>query len=123
MKQIIELRRNRIAECEAKGNVFHLPNIDREDVKVYDEYGEEQDKDEFFKDALEWTTQKNWKTGEIKEAYDSATYEAYTPDERHYLLDNEYTRMLEREGFKFASKTHSDFYSDGLRFASFTDFS
>lgn len=34
MKQIIELIKNRISECEAKGDMFHLPSIDREDVKV-----------------------------------------------------------------------------------------
>jgi hypothetical protein len=97
--------------------------IDREDVKVYDEYGEEQDKDEFFKEALGWTTWKNWKTGEIEEAYDAAKHEADNPNDHHYILNNEYTQMLKNEGFKFTSKTNSDFYSDGLRFASFTDFS
>ena len=34
MKQIIELIKNKIAECEAKGDMFRLPSIDREDVKV-----------------------------------------------------------------------------------------
>lgn len=34
MKQIIELIKNRIAECEAKGDMFRLPSIGREDVKV-----------------------------------------------------------------------------------------
>ena len=34
MKQIIDLIKNKIAECKAKGDMFHLTNIDREDVKV-----------------------------------------------------------------------------------------
>lgn len=34
MKQLIALIKDRIAECEAKGDMFHLPSVDREDVKV-----------------------------------------------------------------------------------------
>ena len=91
--------------------------IDRRDVKVFDEYGEEQNKDDFFKEALEWTT---WNE---KEAWDSASYEKEYPNEKKYIINNEYTKMLEKEGFKFISITQSDFYSDGLRFATTTEFS
>lgn len=91
--------------------------IDREDVEVYDEYGEKQDKDEFFKEALEWVT---WR-GE--EALDGKTYHEKYPNEREYPINNEYTKMLENEGFEFTNEFHHDFYSDGLRFASYRDFS
>ena len=90
--------------------------IDREDVEVYDEYGEKQDKDTFFKEALEWT---KWH-GE--EAYDSATYAKAHPDERHWNNDTELTRLLEREGFEFTTPWKYDFYSDGLRFSSSNEF-
>ncbi len=34
MKQIIELIKNKAAECEEEGDMFHLPSIEREDVNV-----------------------------------------------------------------------------------------
>ena len=90
--------------------------IDRDDIEVYDEYDEKMDKEEFFKEALEWVT---WQG---KDAYDSSTYEKEHPNENKFILNNEYTKMIEKEGYKFTSETHSDFYSDGLRFASFNNF-
>ena len=97
--------------------------IDREDIEVFDEYGEKQDKDVFFKEALEWTKWRDRETGEETEAYDAALYEKDNPDEKKFVLNTDYTRMIASEGFVFTSSTNSDFYSDGLRFASFTDFS
>ena len=88
--------------------------IDREDVLIYDEYDELQDKEEFWKMALKWGYEKGDK------GWDAATYE-----EKHtsYPVTGELTDLLKREGYKFTSWSNSDFYSDGLRFAGFTDFS
>ena len=85
--------------------------IFRKDVLVYDEYGELQDKEVFWKDALEWGQPDGW---------DAASYE-----EKHtsYPVIGELTDLLKQEGYKFTSYTNSDFYSDGLRFAGFTEFS
>lgn len=88
--------------------------IFRDDVLIYNEYDELQDKEEFWKMALEWSYEKG------NEGWDSATYE-----EKHtsYPVTGELTDLLKREGYKFTSYTNSDFYSDGLRFAGFTNFS
>lgn len=88
--------------------------IDREDVLIYDEYDELQDKEAFWKMALEWGYEKDG------EGWDAASYE-----EKHtsYPVTGELTDLLKKEGYKFTSYTNSDFYSDGLRFAGFTDFS
>lgn len=89
--------------------------IDRSDVEVWDEYGDKWDKDKFFKEALSWTT---WK-GE--EAFDADSYHKAHPEEHEYSSCNDYTDFLESLGYKLSS-TKSDFYSDGLRFATSTDF-
>ena len=90
--------------------------IDNPCFELYDEYGEKQDKDEFFKMALEWTT---W--GD-KEAWDSKIYEEENP--RYiYPLKSELINLLKQEGFKMNSKSNSDFYSDELRFSTYTEFS
>lgn len=88
--------------------------IDREDVLIYDEYGELQDKEAFWKMALEWGYEKDG------EGWDAASYE-----EKHtsYPVTGELTDLLKKEGYKFTTYTNSDFYSDGLRFAGFTEFS
>lgn len=88
--------------------------IFREDVMVYDEYGELQDKEEFWKMALEWGYEKD------NEGWDAASYEK---GHTSYPVTGELTELLKREGYKFTSYTNSDFYSDGLRFAGFTEFS
>ena len=88
--------------------------IDREDVLIYDEYNELQDKEEFWKMALEWGYEKD------NEGWDSASYEG---KHTSYPITGELTDLLEKEGYKFTSDTNSDFYSDGLRFAGFTEFS
>ena len=91
--------------------------IFREDVEVYDEYGEKQDKEEFWKMALEWGQPDGW---------DAASYEEYEREHSNYTqypVIGELTDLLRQEGYKFTSPSNSDFYSDGLRFAGFTDFS
>ena len=90
--------------------------IDREDVVIYDEYGKKQDKEEFWKMALDWVTWNN------EEAYDSKSYEIAHPNEDRWQCKNELIDMLAKEGYEFTSWTQSDFYSDGLRFSTSTDF-
>ena len=85
--------------------------IDREDVMVLDEYGEEQDKDVFWQEALAWEP----------DGWDSASYEK-EHKEHIYTVSGELTDLLKQEGYKFTSCSNSDFYSDGLRFAGFIDF-
>lgn len=84
--------------------------IFREDVLIYDDYGKLQDKEEFWQMAL---TEEGW---------DAAGYEKEYP--KHiYPVTGELTDLLRTEGYQFTSRSNSDFYSDGLRFAGFTDFS
>ena len=96
--------------------------IDRDDVEVYDEYGERQVKDAFFRCAVEWTTYKEYQTGEEREAWDADSYHRERPDERVFSSRNEYTDFLESLGYKL-SEYKADFYSDGLRFSTHTEFS
>ena len=95
--------------------------IDRKDVLIYDEYDEIQDKQEFWNMALHWGYDKTSK------GWDAATYEKYDMEYNsrynRYPVTGELTDLLRNEGYKFTSTTNSDFYSDGLRFAGFTDFS
>lgn len=95
--------------------------IDRPDVEVYDEYDTKQDKEEFFNMAINWTTWKDLKTGKVSEAWDAESYHREHPTERQWSCTNEYTDFLESLGYKL-SQYKSDFYSDGLRFATSTDF-
>jgi hypothetical protein len=85
--------------------------IDREDIEIFNEYNEKEDKEEFFKMALNWD----------KESWDSDSYHLAFPDEKVWNCKNEYTDFLESLGYKL-SKDKSDFYSDDLRFATSTDF-
>lgn len=87
--------------------------IFREDVLIYDEYEELQDKEEFWQMALSHGQEDGW---------DAAGYEKDNP--KHiYPVTGELTDLLKAEGYQFTSRSNSDFYSDGLRFAGFTDFS
>lgn len=87
--------------------------IFRDDIMVLDEYGEEQNKEEFWKDALEWGQPDGW---------DAAGYEKEYK-EHIYPVTGELVDLLRQEGYKFTSRSNSDFYSDDLRFAAFTEFS
>lgn len=84
--------------------------IDRNDVLIYDEYGELQDKEEFWQMAIN------------HDGWDAAGYEKEYPTNSRWRCDSELINLLEREGYRFSSWTHSDFYSDGLRFSTSTDF-
>lgn len=95
--------------------------IDRDYIEVYDEYGEKQDKEEFFKEAIEWTT---WND---REAWDSKTYAEYerknNPNWKIYKCSGELVELLISEGYKMISEDYSDFYSDELRFSTSNEFS
>ena len=95
--------------------------IFREDILIYDEYGELQDKEEFWNMALTWGYEKG------NEGWDSVSYDEFekkeNPNYRCYPVTGDLTNLLIKEGYEFTSDTNSDFYSDGLRFAGFTDFS
>lgn len=94
--------------------------IFRDDILIYDEYDELQDKEEFWNMALSWGYKEDDK------GWDSASYEAYERKENHYTsypVTGELTDLLKAEGYKFTTYTNSDFYSDGLRFAGYIEFS
>lgn len=94
--------------------------IDRDDVLIYDEYDELQDKEEFWKMALSW----GYEEGD--EGWDAASYEEWEKKQNSnysiYPVRGELIDLLKQEGYKFTSCSNFDFYSDGLRFAGFTDF-
>lgn len=94
--------------------------IDRKDVEIYDEYGEKQDKEGFFQMALTWGYNENDK------GWDGESYEEYEKSEntgcRTFSYYSDYCKFLEECGFKL-NKYYTDFYSNGLRFATCTDFS
>ena len=94
--------------------------IFRKDIQIYDEYGEKQNKRKFWNMALNWGYEKddNGSDGETYEKWEMEQNPSYTP--RNYA--NEYSRFIEECGFK-VNKYATDFYSDGLRFATSTEFS
>lgn len=87
--------------------------IFRDDVLVFDEYGEKQGKKKFWKIALEWGQPDGWDAAGYEEKY----------KEHIYPVTGELTDLLRQEGYKFTSFSNSEFYSDGLRFATYTEFS
>lgn len=115
-------------------NVFKFYELNRESIKnfinrknvtIYDEYGEIQNKEEFFDMAV------NWGYDPDKPGWDSESYEQYEINRQTdamnyyqpYILRSEYIDFLGREcGFKL-TKYNADFYSDGLRFATSLEFS
>ena len=98
--------------------------IDREDVEIYDEYGEKQDKEEFFDMAVNWTTWTD-SDGQEKEAWDGDSYAKWEREnnKRYYSYPKTiYCYFLEEIGYTL-NKENTDFYSDGLRFSTSTEFS
>lgn len=86
--------------------------IDREDIEIFNEYDEKQNKDDFWNMALSWGKEDGW---------DFETYYSKHKD-MHYLdCSCDYTKFLEHYGFVM-NKGKSDFYSDGLLFSTSTDF-
>lgn len=94
--------------------------IDSEDIEIYDEYGDKQDKKEFWEMAINWI---DWKG---KEAWDGKTYELWerenNPKHRVYSYRTQYCDFLINQGYD-VQWPYTDFYSDGLRFATNTEFS
>lgn len=90
--------------------------IDREDIEIYDEYNEKQDKEEFWKMAKNWGYDKGW-DGESYEEWEKSQ----NPNRITYDYRTDYTNFLEECGFTMC-KYNTDFYSDGLRFATTTEF-
>ena len=77
--------------------------IDREDIDIYDEYGELQDKEEFWNMALNWCP-------DGKDGYSESCYD-WKPDNYDRFID---------AGVKLDN--YHDYYSDGLRFSICTEF-
>ena len=84
----------------------------RDDVVIYDEYDEVQDKEEFLKMAYDWGKENGW---------DSETYRKEHPDENHYPLTIYQRDLCKFLGYevKFNNSYQADFYSDGLRWTIF----
>lgn len=93
--------------------------IFRKDIQIYDEYGEKQDKRKFWKMALHWGYDKD-DIGYDGDAYEKSKNQL--DKETRSIHYNEYCKFLESCGLKM-SISCTDFYSDGLRFATSTDFS
>ena len=94
--------------------------IDRDDVEIYNEYDEKQDKNEFYEMAINWGYDKDdegW-DGDSYEEFEKKQDPNYTP--RIYKTD--YCNFLNELGFKL-NKYNTDFYSDGIRFSTCTEFS
>lgn len=93
--------------------------VNREDIVIYNEYDEKQDKTEFLEMAFSWGYDKEHL------GLDSETYYKEEKEKRGYVplsTSNEQTRFLKDCGFTL-SFTGNDFYSDGLRFSTCNDFS
>lgn len=90
-------------------------------IIIVNEYNEKQeDKKKFFNDALNWTT---W---EGEEAWDSQSFKNWCISNEKTYYDHpcktELVNELISEGYKMISSDCTDFYSDGLRFSTCTDF-
>lgn len=94
--------------------------INREDVEIYNEYDEKQDKKEFYEMAMNWGYDKD------NEGWDGDSYEEFEKKQnsRYTPMDykTEYCDFLTELGFKL-NKYNTDFYSDGIRFSTSTEFS
>lgn len=90
--------------------------IDREDVEIYDEYGDKQDKEQFWELALKQNPD-DWDG----DAYSEFEIEKYGRVPYNYS-NSDYCKFLRELGYTLG-KWGTDFYSDGLRFATNTGFS
>lgn len=87
--------------------------IYRDDVRIYDEYGEEQDKGEFYDFSINKTDGLD-----IKSYYEQEGEE----DNYHRYFDTPMVKSMRKCGYDIDAKYNSEFYSDGLRFATTNDF-
>lgn len=92
--------------------------INREDVVIIDEYGDKQDKEKFWNMALEWEQEDGWDDASY-DKHEKKRHSDYNP----WVMTGDLVDYLKEHGYKFTNRTNADFYSDGLRFATFTEFS
>lgn len=91
--------------------------IDREDVIIIDEYKETIDKEEFWNMALNWCKD------------DGLDYDKYNESigEHSYVMRSQQINLIKQlisQGYDYKmNKTNSEFYSDGLLFATTNEFS
>ena len=68
----------------------------------------------------------NWTTWKGEEAWDGKSYEEYERSQGNIIYttspNNEYVQALIKNGFNI-EWPYNDFYSDGLRFATYNEFS
>ena len=89
--------------------------VNQDNVLIYDEYGEQQDKKEFLEYAFN-------KDGWDSESYYKWEREQYPERKNFWNYKTNYVEFLISLGYKM-NEGYSDFYSDGLRFATYTEFS
>lgn len=89
--------------------------VNQDNVLIYDEYGELQDKKEFLEYAFN-------KDGWDSEAYHKWEHEQYPERKNFWNYKTYYVEFLISLGYKM-NEGYNDFYSDGLRFATYTEFS
>ena len=86
--------------------------IMQDDIVVVDEYGEVQDKQKFLEMAFNWDV----------DGCDSLKYNAEHPDQYHYDFRKEQEKYRAL-GYTFSAAHQTDFFSDGLRWTIWDDFS
>ena len=95
--------------------------LKRDDVRLFDEYGEEYDPEEFMNEMKEWD-EKPWVNGKPK--LDGKMYSEVEKEEGNTNMYDKYgdphENMWKELGF---DPDNFNFYSDGMRFSTFTDFS
>lgn len=100
----------------------------RQDVEIYNEYREKLTPEEFFEEAFDddslWYGEPKLDSLMYYQKLDEKGCNDDTDAYYMYRSNNKETQMKWEElGFKFEKPWQSDFYSDGLRFSIFEDFS
>lgn len=110
IKKYYELNRESILEF-----------LKRDDVRLFDEYGEEYDPEEFMKEMKEWD-ETPWVDGRPK--FDGKSYSEEERKEGNTNMYDKYgdpnEKMWKKLGY---NPDNFNFYSEGMRFSTFTDFS
>lgn len=91
--------------------------LSRDDVEMFDEYGDPVDAKTFVDDMVDWDNEP-WLDG--KEKYDGKKYDEEKHDGQTYWEDEEGKKKWAKFGI---AVSHHEFYSDGLRFSSSIEFS
>lgn len=89
--------------------------IDSDDIEIYDEYNKKIDKEKFWRMANDWEMEDG--SDGDKEFLKNDKFPAW-----YYFYKSNYVKFLEENGVKFTLQ-YNDFESDGLRFATTTEFS